>query len=166
MTSGTNGNGNGVIEITSPAEHDAEILQLRLSGVALRRIEKQYNLTEGQVLASLDRTLPLIDAATRARYLREAIGQLDQLQSWWTAEARHSAAACALLIKINERRCALLGLDAAQHSRMDPTRVVEEAGPDQGSTAQLIKELDRICAERSGGVLIEAEAEPPTEPAA
>ena len=148
MKNSTNGNAAGAVEITSPDECDAQVLHLRLAGVSVRRIGRQYGLTDKQVLAALDRTLPTLDAEARARYLRESLGQLDELSSWWYGQAKTSAPAAMLCLRINERKAALLGLDAPQHVRLDPVQIIANAGPQQGSTEALIAELDRIVAER------------------
>jgi hypothetical protein len=119
------------------------------------------------VIEALERALPTVDASYRSRVFREEIARLDQLQSWWHNAARTSASAAAILLKIAERWAMMLGLDAAQHTRMDPVQVVAGDRADEGSTARLILELDRIANERkSGGPVIEAEAEaePPAGP--
>jgi hypothetical protein len=149
MMDSTNGKRASAVEITSPDECDAQVLHLRLAGVSVRRIGRQYGLTDKQVLAALDRTLPTLDAEARARYLRESLGQLDELSSWRYGQAKTSAPAAMLCLRINERKAALLGLDAPAHVRLDPVQIIANAGPQQGSTAALIAELDRIAEERN-----------------
>jgi hypothetical protein len=165
MKNSTNGNAASAVEITSPDECDAQVLHLRLAGVSVRRIGRRYGLTDKQVLAALDRTLPTLDAEAPARYLRESLGQLDELSSWWYGQAKTSAPAAMLCLRINERKAALLGLDAPQHVRMDPIQIIANAGPQQGSTAALIAELDRIAEERQRsvpGLLVEGDPSDPS----
>lgn len=136
-----------VVEILAPIERDQAILQLRLSGVSVARLARQYHLTERAVCRILDKLLPVITPETRARYLRESLGTLDQLQSWWTADARSSPAAAGLLLKIQEQRSTLLGLNAPM--RLDPIQIVAAATPERGSSTQdMLDALNRIVRER------------------
>jgi hypothetical protein len=123
------------VEIRSPGERDAQFLQLRLAGVSIGTIAHRYKVRERVVLKALDKLLPTLDAATRARYLRESLGTLDMLQSWWTSEAKRSATACSLVLKIQEQRSTLLGLNAP--IRLDPIQVVAAAAPEESSTQLL-----------------------------
>jgi hypothetical protein len=162
---------NSVVDLIRPDEIDRKVLALRLAGVSIRKVARELKLTDKQVLESLDRGLPTLDGPARARYLREALAQLDELQSCWHTAARTSATAAAIVLKVAERRSALLGLDAPAHVRLDPVQIALGDRAQEGSTEALLKELERIAAERpSGGprieARIEAEAEPPGEPAA
>jgi hypothetical protein len=160
----TSNGGNGV-ELISPDDLDRKVLALRLAGVSIRKVGRELKLTDKQVLASLDRGLPRLDGPARSRYLRESLAQLDELQSWWHTAARTSATAAAIVLKVNERRGALLGLDAPAHLRLDPVRIVAGAEPQESSTEALPRELDRIAAERPAGGL-QSEADPPPAPPA
>jgi hypothetical protein len=139
---------SNVIDIQSPADRDSEMVQLRVAGVGIGRIAKQYGVTERVVLQALDRGLPQLGPEARAQYLRRSVGQLDQLSAWWFGAAKTNVAAAMLCLKINERMASLLGLDAAQTSRLDPTRIIEAAEPQGTSTDALLRELNRIAAER------------------
>jgi hypothetical protein len=159
---------SNVVQILGPSERDAQVLALRLAGHSIRKIAVEFRMTDKAILESLDRSLPCLDASTRARYLRESLAELDELKSWWHARAKESASAAAIVLKIGERRSALLGLDAAQTSRMDPVQVVEEAAPSESSSSALLRELNRIAGERPARSVVvdEHEATPPADPAA
>jgi DNA-binding NarL/FixJ family response regulator len=61
---------NNVVDIR---ERDQQILQLRLSGVSIPQIAKRYRLTDKAVVRAIDKLLPTLDVATRARYLKETL---------------------------------------------------------------------------------------------
>jgi hypothetical protein len=153
-----------VVEFTT---RDQQVLGLRLAGVSTRKIARELKISDKEVIAALYRALPVIDAAYRARILREELERLDQLQSWWHTQARTSATAAAIVLKIAERRAQMLGLDAPAHVRLDPVQIVAGAEPQPYETAALIAALDRIAGERQPcGPQIDAEAEPPGPSAA
>jgi hypothetical protein len=153
-------NGN-VIDITAPAERDAKILALRLAGVSIRQIAHEFKMTTAAVLEALDRTLPHLDAHTRARYLRESLAELDQLLSWWHMRAKDSAAAAHIVLKIAERRACMLGLDTPSNLRIEI--IGQQTADAPNSTAQLLAALDAVANERPPLKLV-AEAEAPGEP--
>jgi hypothetical protein len=141
-------NGNNVVDILPQAQRDEQILTLRLSGVSVAQIGKKYRLSDKAVLRVIDKLLPTLSAASRARYLQTSIATLDLLQSWWTAEARTWTAACSLVLRICEQRNQLLGLFAPV--RVGPIEIVNAAQPqpEGGSTQELIDALERISRER------------------
>jgi hypothetical protein len=157
---------SNVVELTTPSERDQQVVALRLAGVNLARIAREVGLGgTKEVIAALERALPTVDAAYRGRILREELARLDQLQSWWYAAAKTSASAAAIVLKIAERRAAMLALDAPQHVRLDPVQVIAGGEPKPSSSEALLRELNRIANERSAGGLA-TEAEPPSDPAA
>lgn len=101
---------------TSDDGRDDFILQERLSGRSARSISKQLNLTVGEVNASLDRTLPTIDNAARLRHISLDLHRLDELLKTFFTRAIEKADTQAglLVVKILERKAALLGLDSPQ----------------------------------------------------
>jgi hypothetical protein len=155
---------SNVIELTTQSEIDERVLALRLAGIGTTRIARELKLRgTKEVIEALERALPTVDASYRSRILREELARLDQLQSWWHDAARTSAPAAAILLKIAERRSMMLGLEP-QHIRMDPVQIVSGNQPQEGSTAALLAEMDRICAERRlKGIEIEASVEAPVD---
>jgi hypothetical protein len=137
--------------------------------VSVPQIGKQYRLTDKAVVKVLEKLLPTLDVATRARYLRESLGTLDMLQAWWTGQARTSAVAAGLVLKIQERRSALLGLDMPV--RLDLQVLQAGDRPQEGSTEALLEQLHRIARERPSGLrrieaALDAGVEPSPDPPA
>src|SRR5262249_50378721 len=92
---------------------DDFILQERLAGRSARSIGKQLSLSVGEVNAALDRTLPHIDNAARLRHISLDLSRLDELLKVFLSRAieKMDASAGLLVVKILERKSALLGLD-------------------------------------------------------
>jgi|tagenome__1003787_1003787.scaffolds.fasta_scaffold20537934_2 hypothetical protein len=174
MTSTDTGTGT-VVALHGDAERDErdhEILQLRLAGLSIRRLAREFKVTDREVLRALERGLPQLTPETRTRMFREDLLRLDELMIHWFAAAKNGSASAAnatqLCLRIMERRSALCGLDAPVHWRIE---VIEQAAASaESSTAALLKELDRIAAERPDdghGLIIEGEiAEPDSAPPA
>ena len=101
---------------TSDDGRDDFILQERLSGRSARSISKELRCTVGEVNASLDRTLPQIDNAARLRHISLDLSRLDGLIETFYKRAIEKADCQAGLcvVKILERKAALLGLDSPQ----------------------------------------------------
>ena len=114
---------------TPDETHDDFILQERLSGRSARSIGKQLSLTVGEVNASLDRTLPTIDNAQRLRHISLDLSRLDGLVEVFYKRAIEKADAQAGLcvVKILDRKAALLGLDSAQ--KLDIIQVTTQQQP-------------------------------------
>ena len=108
---------------------DDFILQERLSGRSARSISKELRCTVGEVDASLDRTLPKIDNDARRRHVALDLNRLDELLKVFFARAAEKADAQAglLVVKILERKAALLGLDSPQ--KLDIVQVQAQDAP-------------------------------------
>jgi hypothetical protein len=154
--------GTNIIELTAPGQRDAKILALRLAGISVRKIAAEFRMNDAAVLESLDRSLPCLDAHTRARYLRESLAELDELKSWWHVRAKDSAAAAAIVLKIAERRACMLGLDAPAAQRVEI--ITSQSGDQTNSTQALIDQLQVIAAERPQPRLVHEAPEAPPEP--
>jgi hypothetical protein len=141
---------------------DSEILRQRLAGLSIRRLAREFNIPEYQVLQSLDRSLPPISAETRVRLYREDLCRLDDLLATFYPQAKNGMqGAATVCLRLLERRSAMTGADAPQ--RVDVT--VVQAPEDPNSTLRLLAELDRIANERVDPKLIEGEVEKPIDPA-
>ena len=114
---------------TSDADRDDFILQERLNGRSARSIGKQLSLTVGEVNAALDRVLPTIDNAQRLRHISLDLSRLDGLVEVFYKRAIEKADAQAGLcvVKILERKAALLGLD--QPTKLDVVQVHSQQQP-------------------------------------
>jgi len=105
--------------MTSPTSDDGRddfILQERVSGRSTRSIAKELSLTISEVNASLDRTLPTIDNPARLRHISLDLSRLDRLLETFHKRAieKEDTQAALCVVKILERKAALLGLDSPQ----------------------------------------------------
>jgi hypothetical protein len=101
---------------TSDDARDEFILQERLGGRSARSISKELHCTVGEVHAALDRVLPTLDQAARLRHISLDLHRLDGLLEVFYKRAieKVDTQAGLCVVKILERKAALLGLDAAQ----------------------------------------------------
>jgi hypothetical protein len=153
MSDSNNGN---VVEIQT---RDQLIMQARLKGESVAVIAKRHKVQERVVLSILDKLLPTLSSSTRAQYLRLSISQLDALSAYWWERAETSPTAATLVLKINESRRQLLGLDAP--TRLDLVQILSSAKPEQTSTDELLDALNRIANEKSvSGLQLEHESDP------
>jgi hypothetical protein len=60
-------------------EDENRILQLRLSGLSVRRLAREFKLRETEIIRILDAALPPLNQATKIRLFREDIARLDDL---------------------------------------------------------------------------------------
>jgi hypothetical protein len=154
---------SSVVTFQTAAERSRRMVELRVAGASLDQIARLFKVKQQTVINALNDLLPALDIETRARYLRESIQQLDSLNSYWWAQARTSTAAASLCLRICEQRALLLGLNAPV--RLDPVRVTVGNGPAEGSTEQLIAELNRIAEEKKPALqLVSLSDEPSPEP--
>jgi len=102
----------------SPSDdaRDDFILQERLSGRSARSISKELHCAVGDVHAALDRVLPTLDQSTRLRHISLDLHRLEGLLEVFYKRAieKQDVQAGLCVVKILERKSALLGLDAAQ----------------------------------------------------
>src|SRR5262244_2840644 len=114
---------------TSDDARDDFILQERLAGRSARSIGKELRCTVGEVDASLDRTLPKIDNDARRRYVALDLNRLDALLKTFFARAieKVDTQAGLLVVKILERKSAMLGLDSPQ--KLDIIQVQAKDAP-------------------------------------
>ena len=110
---------------------DDFILQERLLGRSARSISKELHCTVADVDASLDRTLPKIDNAAKLRIIALDLDRLDELLKVFLKRAieKIDCQAGLLVVKILERKAAILGTDAAQ--KLDIVQVQAQKEPSQ-----------------------------------
>src|SRR5215471_11534351 len=92
--------------------NDDTIIQQRVSGRSARAIARAHGCTLAEVSRVLDHfTETTIDDKTRRHTLALELARLDELQETFYARALEGDVACgALITKIIERRCTMLGL--------------------------------------------------------
>ena len=123
--------------------NDDEIIRQRISGRSARAIAKAQATTVAEVNKALDRfTETTIDDKTGKHTLALELARLDELQETFYARALEGDVACgALITKIIERRCTMLGLYTPQTATL---QVIEAEAPRETSTERLRAAIDRI----------------------
>ena len=123
--------------------NDDTIIQQRVSGRSARAIARAQGCTLAEVSKVLDRfTETTIDDKTRKHTLALELARLDELQKTFYARALEGDVACgALITKIIERRCTMLGLYTPQTATL---QVIEAEAPRETSTERLRAAIDRI----------------------
>ena len=123
--------------------NDDTIIQQRVSGRSARAIARAQGCTLAEVSKVLDRfTETTIDDKTRKHTLALELARLDELQETFYARALEGDVACgALITKIIERRCVMLGLYTPQTATL---QIIEAEAPRETSTERLRAAIDRI----------------------
>ena len=123
--------------------NDDTIIQQRVSGRSARAIARAQSCTLTEVNRVLDRfTETTIDDKTRKHTLALELARLDELQETFYARALEGDVACgALITKIIERRCVMLGLYTPQTATL---QIIEAEAPTETSTERLRAAIDRI----------------------
>ena len=127
--------------------NDDTIIQQRVSGRSARAIARAQGCTLAEVSKVLDRyTETTIDDKTRKHTLALELARLDELQETFYARALEGDVACgALITKIIERRCTMLGLYTPQTATL---QVIEAEAPRETSTERLRAAIERIRGKR------------------
>src|SRR6516164_10150201 len=123
--------------------NDDTIIQQRVSGRSARAIARAQGCTLAEVSKVLDRfTETTIDDKTRKYTLALELARLDELQETFYARALEGDVACgALITKIIERRCVMLGLYTPQTATL---QVIEAETPRETSTDKISALIERI----------------------
>src|SRR5262249_48636589 len=123
--------------------NDDEIVQQRVSGRSARAIARAQGCTLAEVTRVLDRfTETTIDDKTRKHTLALELARLDELQETFYARALEGDVACgALITKIIERRCVMLGLYTPQTATL---QIIEAEAPRETSTDKISAPIERI----------------------
>src|SRR5215471_9680393 len=124
-----------------------DIVQARIRGESVRSIAKRLSCTLAEVRKVLDRFAEtVIDDKTRKHSLALELERLDQLQQVFGARALEGDVQCgALVAKIIERRCTMLGLYAPPTATL---RVIEAEAARETSTDRIAAAIDRIRGKR------------------
>ena len=127
--------------------NDDTIIQQRVSGRSARAIARAQGCTLAEVSKVLDRfTETTIDDKTRKHTLALELARLDELQETFYARALEGDVACgALITKIIERRCTMLGLYTPQTATL---QIIEAEAPRETSTERLRAAIERIRGKR------------------
>ena len=117
-------------------------MRQRISGRSARAIAKAQATTVAEVNKALDRFTETIDDKVRRHTLALELARLDELQETFYARALEGDVQCgALITKIIERRCTMLGLYTPQTATL---QVIEAETPRETSTDKISALIERI----------------------
>ena len=124
-----------------------DIVQARIRGESVRSIAKRFSCSLAEVKKILDRFAEtVIDDNTRKHTLALELARLDELQSVFHDRALAGDVHCgALVAKIIERRCTMLGLYTPPAATL---QVIEAEAPKETSTDRICAAIDRIRGKR------------------
>ena len=136
-----------------------EIVEARIRGESVRSIAKRFCCTLKEVKQVLDRFAEMtIDESTRKHTLALELARLDELQRVFGARALDGdVQSGALVAKIIERRCTMLGLYTPPAATL---QVIEAQAPKESSTDRIERVLNQLC----GKPADESESVKPDEP--
>jgi hypothetical protein len=140
--------------MTNPPENtvlvtrDEEILRLRLAGRPVRLVARQFNLTADEVNTITDFALEQISDKLRVRITALELARLDTLsEAFFEKAAAGDSIACALAIKLSERRCALVGAD---FRHQDPVQLSLAISSRPSSVDKIMQALEQLGHNGSG----------------
>ena len=125
-------------------DHDTLILNARCAGVSVRVLAQRLNCSRAEINDVLDRVCEEITNKTRLRAIGLELERLDRITKPVLDRALEGdVPSAAILVKIAERRSALLGLDAPV--KIDAVRVQEQVAPRPTECDEIEAILDRIA---------------------
>jgi hypothetical protein len=124
-------------------ERDKKVFRMRIGGASLRRIAEQVGCTVEEATASWIRGLGAVPPDFRARMAQTELERTDELQlAFWTKALSGNAKAAEIVLKCQERRAKLLGLDAQPHTDAPLDSAASKVKTT--STERITAALDRI----------------------
>jgi hypothetical protein len=124
-------------------DRDSQIFRLRLAGLSVKKIARQFRLPVEQVEMIVKGMCTPVNLQMKAHGFELELERLDELQAAFYDDAlKGDVPAAAITLKILERRAAMLGHDAV---RQDPVQLIASAQPQQSSTDRIRAALDRIA---------------------
>jgi len=123
-------------------ERDRKAFRLRLNGVPVRQIAHQLDCTVGEVEGSLTRMCGGVTPTLRARTVEIELERLDDLTQIYFGKAREGDYdACALVIRLMERRARMLGIDIQPRAGIS-----DDSRPEPATTTdKIMAALDRLA---------------------
>jgi hypothetical protein len=122
---------------------DDQVYRMRLAGTSPRKIAEHFAISIAEVNRIVDRQMVKVDNGFRLRAVALDLERLEEMQMRFLRQAlAGDAAAGHLVLKIQERRAAMLGTDAPV--RIDPVQLVDAHGPHPTSTDRLRSAIERL----------------------
>jgi hypothetical protein len=146
---GHNGHGNGRDPRPEPSAQDLDIFERRLNGRGVHTIAKEMSLAVKEVDEAIDRCCRPVDEPFRLQTVCIELERLDRFtEAFYRKAINGDHASAAIVLKVNERRSAILGLDVPAGVRKDPVMLQIEQTPQPTTTDRIKAALDRIAAMR------------------
>jgi hypothetical protein len=159
--------GNGDVLKVEVTGRDLAIFEQRMAGHSVHAIAQEIGISVKDVDAAIERACQPIDQPLRLRTIGVELGRFDRLtRVFWQAALERDPASAAVLMKISERRAAILGLDVPAGYRTDPVLIEAAKQPQQTTTERIRAALDRIAGKRPAGGNGTGEPDPDPSPAA
>jgi hypothetical protein len=121
-----------------------------MAGKSTRALARELHCTTREIDAALDRALPLIDTAARMRHIAADLLRLESLLKVFVKKSveQKDCAAGLLVVKILERKAALLGLDQPK-LQFDIVQI--SAAPRKQSVDLIYEAIERVARGGSNG---------------
>jgi hypothetical protein len=124
----------------------------RLAGKSVRSIAEAFGISATEAQAIISSQCVPIDTQLKLHTVELELGRLDQLASVFHPKAMAGdAQAAALVLRIQERRSALLGTDTPL--RIDAVQVRAEAAPQPSGVDRIMEALGRLADKPEPGEL-------------
>jgi hypothetical protein len=130
-----------------------QILELRLGGASVKTIARRFRISTELVNDVLDAAFEQLSDRGRLRATNLELARLDELLGKFRAKALEGDPVAAnLLVRLSERRSALLGLD---HRQVDPVMLSLSVHQPPSSVDRIMAAIDRIARGTAGNGSVE-----------
>jgi hypothetical protein len=133
--------------VLTVADED-QILELRLGGASTRSIARRFRIPVEVVNNVLDGMFEQLSDRGKLRATNLELARLDELIGVYRQKAiEGSVVAASLLVRLSERRSALLGLDARQQ---DPVMLSMTVTPQVSTTDRIMAAIENLRHQGNG----------------
>jgi len=128
---------------------EEQIFRLRLAGRSVRHLAKQFGRSIDEVAEICERMCQPVSPAMRRAVLALDLERIEAVQQVFYAKAMDGdAAAGALVLKCQERRSSLLGLDISAAARGASPVLVEITPPHESTHDRIRSVLEHLAQQR------------------
>src|SRR5262245_42268037 len=128
---------------------EEQLFRLRLAGRSVRHLAKQFGRSIEEVAEICERMCTAVSPAMRRAVLALDLERIEAVQQVFYAKAMDGdAAAGALVLKCQERRSSLLGLDVPAAARGAGPVLVEITPAPETTTDRIRRALEFVAAQR------------------
>jgi hypothetical protein len=129
---------------------EEQMFRQRLAGVPVRRIAAEHGCSVEEAQTIIAGLCTSVTAQGRLHSLELELERLDELQEVFHVKAKAGDPQCAaIVIRLQERRSALLGLDAPA-SYLNAVQLVNQTAPKESSVDKIMAALNRLSASNGG----------------